>query len=278
MEAPPLGAGAPWQPVIVQPLPLGQTRVEAVASEEPLEVRVRGTPLAVLLRTPGRERDLIAGFLAAEGILRGAEDLLGVEPCADPATGAPAAHVWNAALAEGVAFDPRRARTGTVGSSCGMCGTLLLEDLSRAPGLRRPPSAPLLTTTALSAAFADLRARQREFARTAGTHGAALCWISADGALELADAAEDVGRHNAADKVLGAQLRAGRWPLERAAALLVSGRISYEIIHKCARAGVAAAAGVGMPTSLAVEAARACGVALTGFVRDGRALRFAPAP
>jgi FdhD protein len=262
--------------VIVEPLPAGPARVEAVASEEPLEVRVRGTPLATLLRTPGRERDLIAGYLAAEGLLRAPEDLLGVVPCVDPETGAPAAHVWNAALAEGVAFDPRLARTGTVGSSCGMCGALLLEDLRRAPGLRPPPAAPELGVPALTAAFAQMRARQKEFARTAGTHGAALAWIGPGGTLELADVAEDVGRHNAVDKVLGAQLRAGRWPLERAAALLLSGRVSYEIIHKCARAGVAAAAGVGMPTSLAVQAARARGVALLGFVRDGRALRFAP--
>lgn len=280
MTASPQGESAPWHPFVVRPLSGGPARVEAVAAEEPLEIRVRGTPLAVLLRTPGRERDLIAGYLAAEGILRGPEDLLAIEPCADPATGAPAAHVWNAALAEGVAFDPRHVRTGTVGSACGMCGALLLEDLSRAATRRpaRPATSPP-AADALPRAFAELRARQALYAATGGAHGAALAALGADGSLELLDVAEDVGRHNAADRVLGARLRAGEWPLERPCALLVSGRVSYEIIHKCARAGVAAAAGVGMPTSLAVRAARACGVALAAFVReDGGGFACAPEP
>ncbi len=278
MSGSPRGESAPWQPFLAQPLDGGPVRVEAVAREEPLELRVRGAPFAVLLRTPGRERDLVAGFLAAEDVVRGAEDLLAVEPCLDPASGAAAPHVWNAALAEGVAFDPRRARSGTVGSSCGMCGALLLEDLARGGSMRRPPRAPAVPSAAWTPAFAALRARQPEFARTGGTHGAALAAIAPDGSLQLLDVAEDVGRHNAADKVLGAQLRAGRWPLEAPHALLVSGRVSYEIIHKCARAGIALAAGVGMPTSLAVEAARACGVGLLGFVRAPGGLVYAPAP
>lgn len=269
------GDTAPWQPFVAAPHDGGPLRVEPVAAEEPLEIRVRGSPFAVLLRTPGRERDLIAGFLAAERVLRGAEDLGAIEPCLD-ADGTAAAHVWNVALAEGVAFDPRAARALTVGSACGLCGTRVLEDL-RAGLPRALAPAPELAPAALRAAFAELRARQPLFASTAGVHGAALGFPDAHGALALADVAEDVGRHNAADKLLGAALRAGDYPLERPAWLLVSGRVSYEIVHKAALAGVGAVAGVGMPTSLAVAAARACGLRLHGFVRADGGLRYAPA-
>ncbi len=278
MRGSPLGESAAWQPAIAQPLAGGAVRVEQVAAEEPLEIRVRGTVLAVLLRTPGRERDLIAGFLLSEGIVRGPEDLGAIEPCSDPETRTPAAHVWNVALAEGVAFDPRRARAGLVGSSCGMCGALQIEELMRlAPRRGATPGALAPSAAALAAAFAELRGRQALFAMTAGTHGAALAEPHGDG-LRLSDVAEDVGRHNAADKVLGARLRAGAWPLAPITALLVSGRISYEIIHKSVLAGAGLVAGVGMPTSLAVSAARAAGIGLCGFVREAGGLVYSPAP
>lgn len=270
------GDSAPWQPFVAAPHDGGPLRVEPVAAEEPLEIRVRGTPFAVLLRTPGRERDLIAGFLAAERLIRGADDLGAIEPCTDPVRGEPEPHVWNVALAEGVAFDPRASRALMVGSTCGLCGTRVLEDLRA--GLPRAVAAPAEPSpAALRDAFAGLRARQPLFARTAGVHGAALARMQADGALALADVAEDVGRHNAVDKLLGAVLRAGNYPLEQPAWLLVSGRVSYEIVQKAALAGIGGAAGVGMPTSLAVSAARACGVILHGFVRADGGLRYAPA-
>lgn len=271
------GDTAPWQPMIAAPLDGGPQRVEPVAAEEPLEIRVRGAAFAVLLRTPGRERDLIAGFLAAERVIRGPEDLLEVEPCLDRENGRAAPHVWNAALAEGVAFDPRAARALMVGSACGLCGIRVLEDL-RAGLPRAIASPPPTSVAAMRSAFAALRARQSLFARTAGAHGAALALAAEAGVLALADVAEDVGRHNAVDKLLGAALRAGRYPLETPAWLLVSGRISYEIVQKAALAGVGGVAGVGMPTSLAVSAARACGLSLHGFVRDGGGLRYAPEP
>ncbi|MDA1260097.1 MAG: formate dehydrogenase accessory sulfurtransferase FdhD, partial [Planctomycetota bacterium] len=193
----------------------------------------------------------------------------------DAESGEPAPHVWNAALAEGVAFDPRASRALVVGSACGLCGTRVLEDLR--DGLPRAIAAPMdVEPERLRAAFAELRSQQPLFARTAGTHGAALAFAERDGALALHDLAEDVGRHNAADKVLGAALRSGHYPLERPAWLLVSGRISYEIVQKAALAGVGAVAGVGMPTTLAVSAARACGLILHGFVREGGGLRYAP--
>lgn len=256
----------------------GPVRVEAVATEDALELRVRGQPFAVLLRTPGRERDLIAGFLASEGVLQSAEDLGAIEPCPQPATAEPGSQAWNVALTEGLAFDAARARTSAVGSSCGLCGTRLIEDLQRKLPRRSGPPAPSPTLAALQQAFAELRLRQATFQLTAGTHGAGLAELTVDGGLRLLDAAEDVGRHNAVDKVLGAQLRAGNWPLEQPHLLLISGRISYEIIHKCALAGIAGVAGVGMPTSLAVRAARAAGLRLFGFVREAGGLAYAPEP
>jgi len=272
------GRGAAWQPVVACPLQSAPARVEAVATEEPLEIRVRGAAFAVLLRTPGRERDLIAGFLASEGILQSPDDLRAIEPCPPSAGGLPEDAAWNVALAEGVRCEPERARGGVVGSSCGMCGTRMLADLQRALPRRPGPPAPLPPLAELQRAFAELRRRQPTFQLTAGTHGAGLAEIEPGGGLRLLDAAEDVGRHNAADKLLGAQLRAGNWPLARPMLLLVSGRVSYEIVHKCALAGAAAVAGVGMPTSLAVRAARSAGLRLLGFVRDGGGLSYAPEP
>lgn len=272
-----LGRDAAWQPVVACPLRSGPARVEAVATEEPLEIRVRGQTFAVLLRTPGRERDLIAGFLASEGILQSADDLRAIEPCPPAAGALPDDAAWNVALAEGLSVDPARAR-GLVGSSCGTCGTRMLADLQRALPRRPGPPAPLPDLAALQRVFAEVRRRQPTFQLTAGTHGAGLAEILPDGGLLLLDTAEDVGRHNAADKLLGAQLRAGNWPLARPLLLLVSGRISHEIVHKCALAGAAAVAGVGMPTSLAVRGARVAGIRLLGFVRDGGGLSYAPEP
>lgn len=240
-----------------------------VAVEEPLEVRVRGQAIAVLLRLPGREADLVAGFLAAERVIAHPEDLAGVAPCLDPETGEAAPNVWNAALAEGVSFDPRQRRFGIVSSACGLCGAQSIEDLERTvPPLRRPPE---LGVAALAAAFRGLRASQPLFAATAGVHAAGLL----PPGLELADVAEDVGRHNAVDKVLGARLRAGDYPLAQDASLLVSGRVAFEIVQKAALAGIGAVAGVGAPTSLAVAAAQRFGMALYGLVREESANRYA---
>lgn len=253
-----------------------ETALDRLAVEEPLEIRVHGGPLAVVMRTPGRDRDLVAGFLAAEGVLRDAEDLAGVEPCLDPETGGPAANVWNAVLAPGVPFDPRERRFAPVGSACGLCGARTLDALIRElPPLPAPPAT--LALADLTAAFEALHQRQALFAATAGSHGAAL-WTPAAGLL---DVAEDVGRHNAVDKLLGSRLLAGGYPVAPEEAdpplLLVSGRISFELTQKAALAGVPLLAGVGMPTSLAVEAAQRCGQALLGWVRDGGASVYAGA-
>lgn len=258
---------------------VGRSRVESsspdpkaiqdvVAVEEPLEIRVRGYSYAVLMRTPGREQDLVAGFLAAEGLLQGAQDLVAIETCLDPRTKLPEPHIWNVSCAEGVAFDPRDLRQTVVSSSCGLCGARSLEQLEREMPLRKEPLPDVVALSALLEAFAELRVGQDLFQETAGSHGAAL-WDPVSG--NLLDLAEDVGRHNAVDKLLGARLRAEDYPVQDALCLLVSGRISFELVQKAALAGVGMIAGVGMPTSLAVDAARTTGLALCGWVRDGGA-------
>ncbi|MAW59992.1 MAG: sulfurtransferase FdhD [Planctomycetes bacterium] len=268
------------RPVHVTRLAAGAARVgdgpppsspDWVALEEPLEVRVAGAPLAVLLRSPGRERELLAGFLASEGVLRGPEDLAAIEACRDPQSGEPEPNIWNVALAEGVAFAPERRRLLPVGSTCGLCGARTLDELERELP-RAVEHGPLaLAADFFARADAALRQAQETHRRTAGSHGAGL--FSLDG--ELLGFAEDVGRHNAVDKVLGARLLAGDYPLERPAVLQVTGRISFEIVQKAAMAGLAVMAGAGAPTSLAVEAAQRLGLGLFGLVRPERANCYA---
>ncbi|MFQ5748610.1 MAG: formate dehydrogenase accessory sulfurtransferase FdhD [Planctomycetota bacterium] len=241
-----------------------------VAVEEPLEIRVRGNPLAVLMRLPGRERDLVAGFLGSEGVLRDSGDLGPIEPCLDLESGRPSPNVWNAGLADGVAFDPRERRFGVISSSCGLCGTRTLEDLEKVlHALPRVPAA--LPAGFFQDSFQRLEEDQEVFRRTAGVHAAAL--FHPQGAC--LDVAEDVGRHNAVDKVLGARLREGRYPSPEPAVLLVSGRISFEIVQKAALGGVGVVAGVSAPTSLAIEGAGRFGMTLFGLARGDRVNRYA---
>lgn len=249
----------------------GETRPDSVAVEEPLEVRVHGNALAVLMRTPGREEDLVAGFLASEGVIAGSSDLVGVAPCAHLETGEPEAHIWNAVLGAGVDFDPRERRFGAVSASCGLCGTLTLEDLERQLPLLGPPP-EIIFEGLMEKAFQSLREVQPLFKKTGATHGAALADFETG---KLVEAAEDVGRHNAVDKVLGARLRAGDYPVLKPCLLLVSGRVSFEIIQKAALGAVPAVVGIGAPTTLAVDAARKSGLTLVGMVREGIANRYA---
>lgn len=242
-----------------------------VAHEEPLEIRVAGAPLAVLLRTPGADRALLAGFLAAEGILRGPEDLLGIEACQDPQTQAPEPNIWNVALAEGVPFAPEKRRLMPVGSTCGLCGARTIEELERELPSAMDYGALELAADYFARADAALREAQATHRKTAGSHGAGLFSLTG----ELLGFAEDVGRHNAVDKVLGASLLAGEYPLEQPRVLQVTGRISFEIVQKAALGGVAIVVGAGAPTSLAVEAAERTGVALFGLARPDRANCYA---
>jgi len=195
----------------VQGIESGGAAADWLAVEEPMEIRVRGTSYAVLMRTPGRERDLAAGFLAAEGLIHAKDDVTAIEPCVNPETGQAEAHIWNVAVAAGVCFDPRRLRRSVVSSSCGLCGARSLQELQQVT----PPLAPApesLSLQALHCAFQQLRDAQSLFDATAGSHGAAL-WDPS--AAPLLDVAEDVGRHNAVDKLLGAQLRADHYPVSK---------------------------------------------------------------
>ena len=232
-------------------LPGGAVEQDRVSAEEPLEIRIGGRPIAVTMRTPGHDEELALGFCLTEGI---------------PATGAapPVDLAANAVEVEAGPFDPGRVqRNFYTSSSCGVCGKGALE----AVAVAAPRSeSELAVPVALVAGLPErLRAAQPAFAATGGLHATGL--FAADG--ELLCVREDVGRHNALDKVIGWAYGAGLLPLERSL-LCVSGRLSFELVQKAAVAGCPILAGVGAPSSLAVELAADRGLTLCGFVRDGR--------
>jgi FdhD protein len=237
--------------VQVTRLPAGRDEEDVVAAEEPLEIRIGGAPLAVTMRTPGHDEELALGFCLSEGI---------------PATAAapPADLAANTIEVEASAFDRSRVqRSFYTSSSCGVCGKGALEAV--AVGAPRVES-DLRADAALVASLPDrLREAQPTFAATGGLHATGL--FDADGSLLCLR--EDVGRHNAMDKVVGWAFTAGRLPLADAI-LCVSGRLSFELVQKAAVAGCPLLVAVGAPSSLAVELARDRGVTLCGFVRDGR--------
>ncbi len=243
---------------------------DAVAVEEPLEIRVDGEAVATTMRTPGADEDLALGFLLGEGILAGAADVGSVARCGRPGDEG-YGNVVEVRSAAGLRLDPARVLEGTrftAGTSaCGVCGRRSIEGLlARAAPLDDPRRIdPDLVPRALLA----LRSAQPAFAATGGLHAAAL--VSAEGALLAA--AEDVGRHNAVDKAVGALVRRGMIGAGAAspgpALLAVSGRASFEIVQKAAAARVPAVASVSAPSSLAVDVALAARILLCGFVRGG---------
>ncbi len=247
MEPPPYATVA----VEVMRLPGDVVEQDRVAVEEPLEIRIGGLPVAVTMRTPGHDEELALGFCLTEGI---------------PAVSAalPADLAANTVDVEAGSFDPARVqRNFYTSSSCGVCGKGALEAVAVA-------AARVESDLTASAAFvAGLPARLREaqlaFAVTGGLHATGLF----DEAGELLCVREDVGRHNALDKVVGWSHGAGLLPLSRSV-LCVSGRLSFELVQKASVAGCPILAGVGAPSSLAVELAADRGVTLCGFVRDGR--------
>ena len=247
MKAPPYSTA----PVDVVRLPGGSAERDFTAVEEPLEIRVGGRPVAVTMRTPGHDEELAAGFLLGEGIRP-----LRVEPAADLAA--------NVVEVEAVGFDPSRLeRHFYTSSSCGVCGKGALD----AVAVNAPPvESGLRVGAALVASLPErLRAAQPAFAATGGLHATGLF----DAAGELLCLREDVGRHNAMDKVVGWAHSARRLPLADAI-LCVSGRLSFELVQKAAVAGCPVVVAVGAPSSLAVELARDRNVTLCGFVREGR--------
>jgi FdhD protein len=235
------------------------------AAEEPLEVRLHGRPFAVIMRTPGADRELAAGFLLSESIIRSHEDLGAVEHCRHPHH--PEVHnvvdvfLLGAAARELDAHLEQR-RNVLTSSSCGLCGRVTIESLR----LHTPPLAggDRMSRDVAASLPERLRGRQPVFAETGGLHVAAL--FALDGSCECS--AEDVGRHNAVDKVIGARLLDERVPLG-SHALAVSGRASFEIVQKAWLAGVPIVCAVSAPSSLAIELAHEAGITLLGFVRDG---------
>ncbi len=236
---------------------------DELSVEEPLEIRIavsgaRPVPLAVTMRTPGDDFDLTAGFLCTEGVIAARDDLDDLE--------AEAPNVVTAVLRRGVSFDPAcLERHSFVSSSCGVCGKRSIAAVTVARRYRLAPAEPRLDARVVHTLPAALRGGQPGFARTGGIHAAALF----DAGGRLLALREDVGRHNALDKLIGAEFRAGRVPLADRL-ILVSGRVSFELVQKAAIAGAPALVAVGAPSSLAVDLARESGMTLLGFVRDGR--------
>ncbi|MFI1971218.1 sulfurtransferase FdhD [Streptomyces cinnamoneus] len=241
-------------------------RPDTLVAEEPLEIRLNGKPLAITMRTPGDDFDLAAGFLVSEGVLGGAEELANIVYCAGATDdGSNTYNVVDVRLAPSVPVPAvSLERNVYTTSSCGLCGKASLDAVrttARWP-LSDGPSPLRLETGLLAALPGRLREAQRVFDRTGGLHGAAL--FSAEG--ELLDVREDVGRHNAVDKLVGRALREGMLPLA-GAVLLVSGRASFELAQKAVMAGIPVLAAVSAPSSLAVDLAVETGMTLIGFLR-----------
>jgi FdhD protein len=239
---------------------------DVVAVEEPLEIRVAGETLAVTMRTPGHDRELVLGFLHGEGVIRSADDVSSIAHCGR--VGAEEReNVVEVTLAPGVAPPfadadaPGFARRGTITTSaCGVCGRRSIDDLLARCGPL--PEGATTSREAIAKAVARLRDTQPVFAATGGCHAASLATLEGEHVATF----EDVGRHNAVDKVVGAQVRARSLPFSRGM-LIVSGRSSFEIVQKAVAAGVPVVASVSAPSSLAVDLARRANVALLGFVR-----------
>jgi FdhD protein len=238
-------------------------QLDHVAVEEPLQIQFwHGaltrrvlTPFATTMRTPGQDADLVAGFLFAERILSQPADVLEIKTV-EP-------NVVRVELHPDVPINADASRRHVIHSSCGVCGRWTIEDLDQRLD-------PITSTTVFSTKIIHqlpqrLREVQPTFDRTGGLHAAALFDVSGN----LLGVREDVGRHNAVDKLVGAEFRAGRLPLQHRL-IFVSGRASFELVQKAVAAGAAVLAAVGAPSSLAVDTAAWFGLTLVGFVREGR--------
>lgn len=240
------------------------TRQDVVVVEEPLEIRIAkggeagpGTSMSITMRTPGQDIELAVGFLHGEGIIRSRDDVADARICG------PVGNVVRIQLAESATHDPERLqRNFYTTSSCGVCGNASLAAVER---MLRSPSvdASLTVPAALIESLSErARAGQDVFRETGGLH--ASCLFDAKG--KLLDVREDVGRHNALDKLVGARLLAGELPLSNCV-LFLSGRASFELLQKAAAAGIPVVAAVGAPSSLAIDLAQRTGILLVGFLR-----------
>ena len=250
-----------------------RVRRDSLAVEEPLEIRAvhRGEThrVSVTMRTPGADFELAAGFLFAEGLIGRREDVAAIRFCVDPERdGSQRFNIVNVHLDSAAPFDPASLqRNFAATSSCGVCGKASI-DAVMGPACAVPAasgSRDRVSAHVLAGLPGTLRAAQPVFDSTGGLHAAAL--FAVDGTLLRLR--EDVGRHNALDKLVGAALLAGELPLSGKIALM-SGRLSFELVQKATRAGISVLAGVSAPSSLAVELAARAGLTLAGFVRDGR--------
>jgi FdhD protein len=260
-------------------------RADVLVVEEPLEIRVAGAPLSVTMRTPGHDVELAAGFLVSEGVISAGGEFRSAIHCGGPGSGPPTAdplrslrlapagaspaaentyNVLDVALAEGIELPSTDiARNFYTTSSCGVCGTASIEAIEKRSRYD-VVSDPVTVDATLLAGLPDaLRTGQKVFDKTGGLHAAGLF----DGASgELLVLREDVGRHNAVDKVVGWAVLEDRLPLT-GTVLQVSGRASFELVQKAVMAGIPVLSAVSAPSSLAVELAEASGLTLAGFVR-----------
>ncbi len=233
---------------------------DVVAVEEPLEIRINCKPIVVTMRTPGCDLDLAAGFLWTEGIIRHADEIQSIEHCSSSDSG----NVVTVKLAQGVRLDPSKLeRNFYATSSCGICGKATLDAIHQ---LVEPIDEVMPLDAQVISSLPDrMRRVQTTFAATGGSHAAGL--FDMDGSLRCLR--EDVGRHNAVDKVIGWAIRGQSMPLTNTI-LVVSGRTSFEIVQKAAMARIPVLAAVSAPSSLAIEAARRFHQTLIGFCRDSR--------
>ena len=248
---------------------------DSVVVEEPLEIRIkrgdRQEQLGITMRTPGADLELAAGFLWGEGFLKSPDELISVKVCADKSLSLrQRANVVIAEVAQNSEESVRiLERRFTITSACGVCGSTNISDLHKR-GVQKvqPTQHPLPDLAAMTSL---LEGRQRIFEKTGGLHAAAL--VNPEGAAVWVR--EDVGRHNAVDKVIGAALMDNKLPLNDWT-LVVSGRVGYELVQKAVCAGISALVGVSAPTSMAVDLAAEFGLTLLAFARNGVAKQFLP--
>ena len=242
------------------------SRADFLAAEEPLGIRVGGTALTMTMRTPGDDIELAAGFLVSEAVVSSPGDITGIKLCDGTSCGHGdhdgLGNIVDVTLAPGVTVAPQARRNFMTTSACGVCGKASIEDICVLPHEALATDPARFAPAMLATLPERLREAQRVFSRTGGLHAAGL--FTADG--ELIAVREDVGRHNAVDKVVGWALLDSRLPLT-GCALLVSGRASFELVQKAILAGIPLLAAVSAPSSLAVDLAEEAGLTLVGFLR-----------
>ena len=242
-------------------------RPDALAVEEPLEIRVGGAAFAVTMRTPGHDVELATGFLVSEGVISCGDQVAAAIHCGGPGTGGLGSentyNVLDVTLAPGVSA-PVRDRNFYTTSSCGVCGKASIDAVETVSAFDVATDGVRIDAASVLRFPDELRARQSVFDKTGGLHAAALFDAETGGLLVIR---EDVGRHNAVDKVVGWATHEGRLPLT-GTVLQVSGRASFELVQKAVMAGIPILSAVSAPSSLAVELADASGLTLLGFVRE----------